>query len=121
MSRHRVLPLLALLAATTTLAQGVDPVPPEQLFERLAPSVWTVETFDARNQPLAIGSGVGVGPGSLVTNCHVLAKASRVAVARENVSYGATLEHPDPERDLCMLKVRNFTAPAVTVGNIEHA
>jgi serine protease Do len=119
MTAIRVLPLLTLTAAASTFAQGVDPVPPEQLFERLAPSVWTVETFDARNQPLAMGSAVVVGPGSLVTNCHVLAKASRVAVARENVSYGATLEHPDPERDLCMLKVRNFSAPAVTVGSID--
>jgi serine protease Do len=108
------------LAFTTasSLAQ-VKPVPPEQLFERLAPSVWTVETLDAKGQPLAMGSAVVVGPGSLVTNCHVLAKAARVAVARENVSYGATLEHPDPERDLCMLKVRNFNAPAVTMGDVE--
>lgn len=119
MSPIRILPL-TLLAAASVFAQGVDPVAPEQLFERLAPSVWTVETFDAKNRPLAMGSGVVVGPGSLVTNCHVLAKASRVVVARENVSYGATLEHPDPERDLCMLKVRNFSAPAVSVGSIDN-
>lgn len=106
-------------ATSASHAQRVDPVPPEKLFETLAPSVWTVETFDGRNQPLAMGSGVVIGPGTLVTNCHVLAKASRVAVARENVSYGATLEHPDPERDLCILKVRNFTAPAVQVGNVD--
>jgi serine protease Do len=111
---------LAACVTTATWAQGVDLVPPEQLFERLAPSVWTVETFDARNQPLALGSAVVIGAGSLVTNCHVLARSSRVAISRENVSYGATLEHPDPERDLCILKVRNFSAPAVTVGNVEN-
>jgi S1-C subfamily serine protease len=108
-----------LLIAGMASAQGVDPVPPEQLFERLAPSVWTVETYDSDRKPVGLGSAVVVGPGSLVTNCHVLAKASRVIVARENVSYGATLEHPDPERDLCMLKVRNFTAPPVTIGNVD--
>ena len=116
---RRTLAAACLVVHGFASAQGVDPVPPEQLFERLAPSVWTVETFDGTNRPLAMGSAVVIGPGSLVTNCHVLAKASRVVVARDNVSYGATLEHPDPERDLCLLKVRNFTAPAVTVGQLE--
>jgi S1-C subfamily serine protease len=97
--------------------QTADQLAPEQLFEKLAPSVWTVETFDDSNRLLSGGSGVVVGPGSVVTNCHVLVKASRVIVARENVSYGATLEHPDPERDLCLLKIRNFTAPAVAFGD----
>ena len=50
MSPIRILPL-TLLAAASVFAQGVDPVAPEQLFERLAPSVWTVETFDAKNRP----------------------------------------------------------------------
>lgn len=109
---------LLALAAMSGPSQA-DIAAPEQLFERLAPSVWTVETYDARKQPLALGSAVVVGPGSLVTNCHVLAKASRLMVSRDNVSYGATLEHPDPERDLCMLKVRNFTAPAVPLGSVE--
>jgi hypothetical protein len=90
---------------------------PEQLFERLSPSVWLIETFDARNQPVAKGSGVVIGPGSVVTNCHVLAKSRRVSVVRENVSYGATLEHADPERDLCQLKVTNFPAPSVTLAS----
>jgi serine protease Do len=110
--------LASAVLAAGAAAQGPDPVAPEQLFERLAPSVWTVETFDARKQPLGMGSAVVIGPGNLVTNCHVLAKASQVAVARDNVSYGATLEHPDPERDLCILKVRNFNAPPVAVGDI---
>ncbi len=115
---RKALACLVLLAGASH-ARGVDPIPPDQLFEKLSPSVWTVETYDGRGQPLALGSGVVVGPGSVVTNCHVLAKASRVAVARENVSYGATLEHPDPERDLCLLKVRNFNAPAVPLGTAE--
>jgi serine protease Do len=107
---------LALLAGA---AGAQDALTPEALFERLAPSVWTVETVDAQGKPLGLGSAVVLGPGSLVTNCHVLAKAKAFAVARENVSYGATLEHADPERDLCLLKVRNFTAPAVTIGRVE--
>jgi serine protease Do len=100
-------------------AQSATALPPEQLFERLAPSVWVVRTSDSAGKPIATGSAVVVGPGSLITNCHVLARASKVSVARENVSYGATLEHPDAVRDLCLLKVANFTAPAVTVAGTE--
>ncbi|WBY00164.1 serine protease [Ramlibacter tataouinensis] len=112
--------VLSLLAAAPTSAQDTGALAPEQLFERLAPSVWTVETLDANGRPLATGSAVVIAPGSLVTNCHVLTRASRVLVGRENVSYGATLDQPDPERDLCLLKVRNFTAPAVPIGSVDE-
>lgn len=107
-----------LLLARAALAQG-GALAPEVLFEQLAPSVWTVDVFDAQGKRAGTGSAVVIGPGSLVTNCHVIAKAKGFAVARENVSYGATLEHADPERDLCLLKVRNFSAPAVTIGNAD--
>lgn len=117
--RIAALALAVLASGAAAQAPAADPVPPDQLFERLAPSVWSVEVFDARQQPLPGGSAVVIGPGRLVTNCHVLARAQRVAVARDNVSYGATLEHPDPERDLCLLRVANFTAPAVTVAGAE--
>src|SRR5437763_13579773 len=112
-----VLPAAA--AAASAGAQGADPVPPEVLFDRLAPRVWTIETFDARNQPLSLGSGVVIAPNEVVTNCHVLAKAKRASVVRDNVRYGATLEYPDVERDLCILKVPNLDAPAVTMGSAE--
>ncbi|TFZ05394.1 serine protease [Ramlibacter henchirensis] len=105
--------------ATAAGAQDSGTLAPEQLFERLAPSVWTVETFDARNNRVAGGSAVVIGAGSLVTNCHVLVKASRFSVTRENISYGATLEHRDPERDLCLLNVKNFSAPAVTIAGVD--
>lgn len=111
--------LSLILAATAGHAQGADPVPPELLFERLAPSVWTLEAFDAQDRPLAGGSAVVIGPGRLVTACDTLVKARRIAVTRDNVSYGGTLEQPDPERNLCGLHVKNFAAPAVSVASAE--
>ena len=110
---------VGLLAAAGAGAQSAA-LAPDELFERLAPSVWTVQTFDEKNQPVAGGSAVVIGPGSVVTNCHVLKKAARVTVTRENVSYGALPDHFDPERDLCLLRVRNFQAPAVTIANPEE-
>jgi serine protease Do len=101
------------------LASAQSTLTPAALFQQLAPSVWTVRTQDAAGRALAQGSAVVVGPGRLVTNCHVLRQAKALSVGRENVSYGATLEYPDTERDLCQIKVANFTAPPVTLAPSE--
>jgi serine protease Do len=106
--------LLATISATAQ-AQGLAP---DVLFEKVSPSVWVVQTSDAQGRPVGRGSAVVTAPGRLVTNCHVLAKSNSFVVKRDNVSYGATLEFPDPERDLCQIKVANFTAPAVELADI---
>lgn len=87
-----------------------------QMLSRVTPSVYTVATLNAQHVPLATGSAVVTGPGQLVTACHVLKGAKTVMIQRDNVSYGATLEAPDAERDICLLKVANFNAPAVPVA-----
>ncbi len=92
----------------------------DALYSKLAPSIWTVRTYDADGIALAIGSAVVVGSGALVTNCHVLAKASRVAIKKEGVAHEAKLQHIDVERDLCQIRVANLAAPSVAVGNSEH-
>lgn len=97
---------------TTALA-----LEPDVLFARLAPSVWTVFATDAQGRNTSQGSAVVTGPGRLVTNCHVLARMSRFQVAKDNVSYGARLEFPDPENDLCQIRVDNFNAPAVQLAD----
>lgn len=97
------------------LAQNATPSA-EQLFERLSPSIWVVKTFDDAGRPVASGSAVVIRTGTLITNCNVLAKARKVSVTRDNIAYGATLEHADTARDLCQLKVANFTAPPVTIA-----
>ncbi|WP_185546011.1 S1C family serine protease [Variovorax sp. KBW07] len=89
---------------------------PEALFSKVSGSVWSVRTFDAQERPLRAGSAVVIAPGRLVTNCHVLAKASSFVIKQDNVTYGATLEFPDPARDLCQIKVANFTAPPVALA-----
>jgi serine protease Do len=85
----------------------------DQVFERVSPSIWRVMTLDADGKPLGQGSGVVIAPHSMVTNCHVLAKARRVDVVKDNISLSASLQMYDPERDLCQLKVDKLTAPAV--------
>lgn len=104
---------LVLLLACGGIVGSASALEPDVLFARVAPSVWSVRTLDAQERPLQTGSAVVVAPGRLVTSCRVLAKASSVVVRQDNVSYGATLEFPDPVRDLCQLSVARFPAPAV--------
>ncbi|TWG88811.1 S1-C subfamily serine protease [Cupriavidus gilardii J11] len=106
------LPAVALACLAASPASALDSV---QLSSRVAPSVYGVRTFGANDAPLGGGSAVVVSPGVLATACHVLAGAHAIAVRRDNVSFDATLDAPDVERDLCLLKVSNFTAPAVAV------
>ena len=107
---------VALLGGVSALAQGMPTA--ETIFERASPSIWGVEAFDAQQRQINAGSAVVVGPGLLVTNCHVLARAKSITVRRENLSHDATLEAPDPERDLCQLRVADFAAPAVAIAEI---
>ncbi len=108
--------LAAAFAALSFSAAAQPALTPEQLFEQVSPSVWVVHTLDGERRPLMQGSAVVIGPGQVVTNCHVLRGARSVSVGRENMRFGATLEHPDTERDMCLLKVANFTASAVNMA-----
>lgn len=106
---------LALTAAACGLAGQAIALTPSEVFEKVSPSVWAVRALDASERPFSFGSGVVVGPGRLVTNCHVLARAKSIQLKRENLLFDAKLEHADVERDLCTLTVANFTAPAVQI------
>jgi len=88
------------------------------LFAKVVPSVWTVVATDAQGRSGAQGSAVVIGPGRLVTNCHVLTRMTRFQVMKDNVSYGGKLEFPDPENDLCQIRVDNFHAPAVELADM---
>jgi serine protease Do len=114
----KALPLRAAsaLLGLALAAGAAAALEPEVLFSKVSGSVWAVRTFDAQERPLRAGSAVVIAPGRLVTNCHVLAKASSFVIKQDNVTYGATLEFPDPARDLCQIKVANFTVPPVVLA-----
>lgn len=112
----RLLPLVGGALLACGLVSGARALEPDVLFGRVSPSVWSVRTFDAQERVLRNGSAVVVAPGRLLTACHVLAKASTFVIRQDNVTYGATLEQPDPARDLCQIRVANFNAPPVPVA-----
>lgn len=87
---------------------------PEELFRQVSPAVWVVIPRDAQGRALGSGSAVVVSPGRLITNCHVLRSAASITLRREREERPATLEYPDPERDLCQLKADNL--PPSTLG-----
>lgn len=107
---------LSILANMPTASSAMSA---EELFRRASPSIWVIATLDPQGKPLAAGTGVVIEQGRLVTNCHVLAKAGAIVVKHENVAFQAQLEYPDTERDLCSIKVANFTAPAVVTASVD--
>jgi len=102
-------------AASAQEARSSPALAPDALFARVSPNVWVVQANDAQGKVLAIGSAVATGAGTAVTSCHLLAKAASVLLKRDNVSYGATLVYPDVARDLCQLRIANFSAPPIGI------
>jgi hypothetical protein len=108
------LPLLAIAIAAAAPAHAAAP---QDVYAQVSPSVWKVLTYDIDGLPFGQGSAVVIAPETLVTNCHVLAKAKRVAVRREKVTLDAKLEMWDPQRDVCQIKAAGLAAPAVALGD----
>jgi S1-C subfamily serine protease len=106
------------LPATAAASEAAPTLTPAELFARVAPSVWRVQTLDADGLLLGQGSAVVVAPGQLVTNCHVLSKARRVQVRRDgqDKAVAARLVRWDVQRDLCQLEATGVDAPAVPLG-----
>jgi len=74
------------------------------LFERLAPSVLSVE---ARRGPgAALGSAVAISATELLTNCHVLGGAQQIVVRQGKKEWPASLGRSDPTGDRCLLTIR---------------
>lgn len=103
----------------SSLAAGVE-LAPHQIYTQVAPSVWRVQTYDDDGLPLSIGTAIVIAPDTLVTNCHVLAKAGRVAIRQGKRNIDATLEMWDSERDICQVKAPGLGAPAVNLGGMER-
>lgn len=103
---------LALLAT-----QAADALTPAEVFEKVAPSVWRIRTYDHEGLPLAVGSAVVIGAERLVTNCHVLRQAASFVVGRGAARHAGTLELWDTARDLCRVKAAIGDVPAVGLAD----
>jgi len=113
----RCTPICTVIAGLACLAAPAHALSPAEVFAQVSPSVWRVQTLDAYGLMMSQGSAVVIAPGQLVTNCHVLAKARRVQVRRDDQAKAlpAKLVKWDPQRDLCQLDAPGLEAPAVTL------
>jgi len=103
-------------ALLSLVAAPARALPPDQIFDRVAPGVWSVKAYAADERLLAGASGVVIAPGKLVTSCRALARARQVQLRRGNAIYDAKLEFPDVERDLCQLDVPGLAVLAPALG-----
>lgn len=80
---------------------------PVELFQKLAPSVFVVETLDRNGKTLALGSAVAVSHNLLVTNCHVVEEGSFLRVKHGSNKWSATLVEASPDHDMCGLRTNS--------------
>jgi len=88
---------------------------PKELYKRLAPSVFVVETLDTSGSVVAKGSAVAIAPGEVVTNKHVIDDGVSWRLKRGSRTWTATITHLDSDHDLCQLKAQGLAAPTVLV------
>jgi curved DNA-binding protein CbpA len=97
---------------------------PEQIYARVSQSVGIVIVFDGDRNPVGQGSGVVVAKRTMVTNKHVVERASspnRVGVLVAGVGHPVADIRCDARgRDLCLLVIPSLNAPAVEITGTDH-
>ena len=88
---------------------------PQELYRRLAPSVFVVETLDSSGSVVAKGSAVAITSGEVVTNRHVIEEGVSWRLRRGSQTWPAIITHLDPDHDLCQLKAKGLATRPVLV------
>ena len=99
--------LFTLLFAFAATASAQESLP--ELIRRVKPSVVSVITYNAKNEPLISGSGFFIRPGQVITNLHVMEGAARAEIRTldgKGKTYPVTgTLNIDEEGDLALLGV----------------
>lgn len=98
---------------------AIEPTTASQVFAAVSPSIVVVKAFDKSGHAIALGSGVVIAQGVVVSNCHVFesTKTASASVFYQTRRYPATLRYGDPAHDLCSFVVNDLTAPPVKMGS----
>lgn len=105
---------LIVCALSLTLEAGAKPA--TEVFEEVSGSVVVVYGKNREGQVISLGSGVALSAGEVITNCHVIAKASDLSVRHKDSEHPATRKHSDFDRDVCSLAVPGLKAPVAKLG-----
>lgn len=87
----------------------------EKVFDQVRDSVVTIASLDEQNQVDREGSGVIIGPGQVVTNCHVVQDAVTIRVRSGEKEFPAAVVSGNISRDLCRLEVKDLAASSATI------
>ncbi len=109
--------LLSGIFLLSLLADQAWSITPDKFYAKTAGSIWRVSSQDALGVEFAQGSAVVIEPETLITNCHVIAKAKKISIRQESLTLEAKLQYIDVERDLCQITARNMKSPAVVLGD----
>ena len=90
----------------------------EEIFSDVSRSIVRVVAADRLGQPRSLGSGVVIASGTVVTNCHVVARAATITARVGSDTYNASMMVADEELDLCSLSVPGLAAPVVEIGSV---
>jgi hypothetical protein len=88
-----------------------------EVYENASASTVVVKNIDIQSRKQSTGTGVVIGNGQVVTNCHVIKNPKLLKVRSADKDYPASLQYSDWERDLCSLTVAGLDVPAVLLGN----
>jgi serine protease Do len=103
--------LLAALLPTGVCRAGLD----RAAYVSLGTSVLRIEAPRVQGG-YALGSGVSVGAGQVITNCHVTRDARAIHVIHGGVRWPVSAQAADVERDLCLLQVPGMAVRSVALG-----
>jgi hypothetical protein len=114
MQRHVAAWATAVLVSAGALAQ--PPGKPDRAAAvQLSGSVLRIEAPRLQGG-FAMGSGVVVAPGLVVTNCHVTRDAASIRVGRGGARWAVTGQLADIDHDLCLLHAPGVQADVVALG-----
>lgn len=89
-----------------------------EVYELASASTVVVKKINTQDQQRNSGTGSGIvmGEGYVVTNCHVIKNAKALTVHSAGKDYSASLLYADWPRDVCALNVAGLEAPAAVLG-----
>ena len=106
--------LCALVVAAICWCPGAQGVPFDQAYW-IAVSSGVVKIEVSRSDGYSLGTGVVVDRGKVVTACHVVRGASRVAILHAGVRHNAVARSISAEHDLCLLTAPQLEARPVVM------
>lgn len=112
----------SILSAQTRSSKGSQkPLATRQIVTKVMPSVVVVVAQDNQGNTISQGSGFAYKPGLIVTNLHVVKRASAafVRVAGTEVNYKITkVVALDARHDLCILRINEKVLPPIATSYV---